>query len=104
MQSAQPESHAKPHEPPAQVGVAWGGVGQTIVHEPQTAGFASTFVSHPFRSGTPVIRSQLSHPGTQLAGAQVPVAQVGVACAIAHVVPQPPQLDTTSRLCSQPLP
>lgn len=48
LQSIQPESHTSaPHEPPVQVLVAWGSVGQRTRHPPQWFSSLLRFASQP---------------------------------------------------------
>ena len=98
MQSRQPASH----DVSVQVPVPHDSLALARLHgtsqPPQSASVRSD-VSQPF----PAEPSQSSQPASQLATRQVPVAQLGVPCAVVQVWPQTPQFTSVSSSVSQPL-
>jgi len=85
-QSPKSAPQAKPHEPAAQVAVAFEGAAQRRVQLPQVVGLAR-LASQPLAA----LESQSAKPALQAATAQAPAVQAGVPLATAQRVEQLPQ-------------
>jgi hypothetical protein len=98
VQSRQPVSHVvSVHVPVPHDSLALARLHGTS-QPPQSESVRSE-VSQPFVGES----SQSSQPVSQPVTWQLPVAQLGVPCAVVHVRPQAPQLTSVSSSVSQPL-